>query len=151
MAGAQVEKKLTALRVKALREPGKYEDGGGLRLVVDPSGAKRWVVRVTVGGQRIERGLGAFPLVTLEGARAKAGEIRRAAEEGVDLRVEQRARELGVTTFRQMFDISFAQRQKQLSNAKHLKQWSSTMEAYVLPRIGSVPVANVTRPKSSTS
>ena len=43
-----------------------------------------------------------------------------------------------------MFEISFAQRQKQLSNAKHLKQWSSTMEAYVFPRIGDVPVANVT-------
>ena len=64
MAGAQVEKKLTALRVKALREPGKYEDGGGLRVVVEPSGTKRWVVRVTVSGHRIERGLGAFPLVS---------------------------------------------------------------------------------------
>ena len=144
MAGAQVEKKLTSLRVKALREPGKYEDGGGLRVVVDPSGAKRWVVRVTINGNRIERGLGAFPLVSLEAARAKAGEIRRAAENDVDLRVEQRARELSGTTFRRMFEISFAQRQKQLSNAKHLKQWSSTMEAYVFPRIGDVPVANVT-------
>jgi hypothetical protein len=41
MAGARVEKKLTALRVKALKEVGKYEDGGGLRLIVEPSGAKR--------------------------------------------------------------------------------------------------------------
>ena len=144
MAGAHVEKKLTSLRVKALREPGKYEDGGGLRVVVDPSGAKRWVVRVTIDGHRIERGLGAFPLVSLEAARSKAGDIRRAAEDGVDLRVEQRARERSGTTFRHMFEISFAQRQKQLSNAKHLKQWSSTMEAYVFPRIGDVPVANVT-------
>ena len=134
MAGELVEYRPSSLRLKALREPGNYEDGGGLRVVVEPSGTKRWVVRVTVSGQCIERGLGAFLLISLESARAKAGEIRRAAEEGVDLRVEQRARELGVTTFRQMFDISFAQRQKQLSNAKHLKQWSSTMEAYVLPR-----------------
>jgi hypothetical protein len=27
-----------------------------------------------------------------------------------------------------MFEISFAQRQKQFANAKHLKQWGSTME-----------------------
>ena len=46
--GAHVEKRLTALRVKSLKVPGKYEDGGGLRVVVDPSGAKRWVLRVTV-------------------------------------------------------------------------------------------------------
>jgi hypothetical protein len=37
MAGARVEKKLTAVRVKALREAGKSEDDGGLWLVAEPS------------------------------------------------------------------------------------------------------------------
>ena len=143
MAGARVEKKLTTLRVKALREPGKYEDGGGLRIVVEPSGARRWVLRVAINGQRIERGLGAFPDVSLEAARLKATEIRTAAKSGVDVRIEERQREVAGTTFRQMFKISFSQREKQLSNAKHLKQWPSTMEAYVFPTIGDVPVADV--------
>ena len=57
MAGARVEKNLTTVKVKAQRDTGKYEDGGGLRVVVDQGGTKRWVVRVTVGGRRIERGL----------------------------------------------------------------------------------------------
>ena len=144
MAGARVEKRLTTFRVKALAEPGKYEDGGGLRLVVDPNGAKRWVVRVTIDGKRIERGLGAYPSVTIEGARSRADEIKKAARSGLDLRVEERKQQLSVTTFRAMFDISFAQRQKQLSNAKHLKQWQSTMEAYVFPVIGDTPVTEVT-------
>lgn len=144
MSGARVEKKLTALRVKALRDVGKYEDGGGLRLIVEPSGAKRWVVRVTINGKRIERGLGAVPEVTLEAARVKALDIKRAAKDGVDVRVEERARAVAGTTFRQMFEISFAQREKQLSNAKHLKQWSATMEAYVFPVIGDVAVSDVT-------
>ena len=144
MAGPHAEKKLTAVRVKALREPGKHEDGGGLRIAVDPSGAKRWVVRVSVDGSRIERGLGSFPDVSLEAARAKAGDIRRAAKDGVDLRVQDRRLALSQTTFRQMFDISFAQREKRLSNAKHLKQWPSTMNAYVFPKIGDMPVADVT-------
>jgi integrase len=63
---------------------------------------------------------------------------------GIDVRVEERARLVAGTTFRRMFEISFAQRSRQLSNAKHLKQWSTTMERYVFPVIGDTPVADVT-------
>ena len=60
--------------------PGTHEDGGGLRLVVKPvrengaSGARCWVLRVTINGERRNRGLGAYPLVTLEKARDQAFE-----------------------------------------------------------------------------
>ncbi len=30
--------------------PGKYEDGSGLRLVVSPSGSRKWVFRFTING-----------------------------------------------------------------------------------------------------
>jgi hypothetical protein len=144
MAGARVEKKLSAVRVKGLKTPGKYEDGGGLRLIVSPNGAKRWVARVSLYGRRIERGLGSFPDVSLEDARDAAAEVRKAAGTGVDLRTEEKQEALAATTFREMFKITLSQREKQLSNAKHLKQWTSTMEAYVFPKIGDVPVADVT-------
>lgn len=144
MAGSHVEKKLTAIRVKTLKVPGKYEDGGGLRLVVTPTGAKRWVVRVTVAGRRLERGLGSFPEVSLDDARAAAGTFRKAAEGGIDIRAEEEKQVRAATKFRDMFKITLAQREKQLSNAKHLKQWTSTMEAYVFPKIGDLPVADVT-------
>ena len=36
--------KLTPRKVAAAG-PGKYEDGGGLRLVVSTNGAKKWVLR----------------------------------------------------------------------------------------------------------
>ena len=144
MAGSHVEKKLTAVRVKALKASGKYEDGGGLRLIVQDAGAKRWVVRVTVGGRRIERGLGSYPEVSLEEAREQASAFRKAAEAGIDIRAEEKQKALASTTFRDMFKITLAQREKQLSNAKHLKQWSSTMEAYVFPKIGDLPIADVT-------
>ncbi len=60
MASRHVQHKLSAVRVKALKAPVKYEDGGGLRLVVGPNVTKRWVVRVTVAGKRNERGLGSM-------------------------------------------------------------------------------------------
>ena len=143
MAGGHVQHKLSAVRVKALKAPGKYEDGGGLRLVVGTNGNKHWVVRVTVAGRRLERGLGAYPDITLEAARDAASKARKAAEANLDIRTEERREALASMTFREMFRITLAQREKQLSNAKHLKQWTSTMEAYVFPAIGSTPVADV--------
>ena len=40
------------------QKPGRYTDGNGLHLVVDPSGAKRWVLRTMVQGVRRDIGLG---------------------------------------------------------------------------------------------
>ena len=52
---------------------GRHGDGNGLHLVVDPSGTRRWIVRVTIKGQknkngaplRTDFGLGPAVLVTI--------------------------------------------------------------------------------------
>ena len=48
--------KLSARKVETA-PAGKYEDGGGLRLVVSASGARKWVFRYTLSGKRREMGL----------------------------------------------------------------------------------------------
>ncbi|MFQ5470137.1 MAG: Arm DNA-binding domain-containing protein [Gammaproteobacteria bacterium] len=75
--------KLTPRKV-ATAGPGKYEDGGGLRLVVSATGAKKWVLRFTIDGKRREMGLGSFPDVGLGEAREKATEHRKQAKGGID-------------------------------------------------------------------
>ena len=65
--------RLAPRKVETAR-PGKYEDGGGLRLVVSNLGAKKWVLRYTIDGKRREMGLGSFPDVSLAAARGKASE-----------------------------------------------------------------------------
>jgi Arm DNA-binding domain len=82
--------RLTVLAVKSASEPGVLEDGAGLRLLVNENGQKHWVVRVTVAGQRITRGLGSFPDVSLSDARDKAEEARRGARNGVDATAQER-------------------------------------------------------------
>jgi hypothetical protein len=52
------------------------EDGGGLRLVMEPTGSRRWVLRVKMAGKRRNRGVGSYPLVSLDAARDKALDIR---------------------------------------------------------------------------
>ena len=60
--------KLSAARVKTAG-PGRYLDGGGLRLYVASGGARNWVLRYMMQGRSREMGLGAFPLVSLAEAR----------------------------------------------------------------------------------
>jgi integrase len=120
--------------------PGVHEDGGGLRLIVEVTGSRRWAVRVTIAGKRYSRGLGPYPLITLDEARDQAVDIRRAARKGQDVtRQADKA-----VTFRQAFDTVFELRRQKLSNAKHLYQWQATMETFVFPRIGDQPTSETT-------
>lgn len=53
-APSRVSNSLTAVFVRQKKAPGRYGDGKGkgLYLVVDPSGASRWVLRVMCNGKR---------------------------------------------------------------------------------------------------
>lgn len=42
--------KLNPKQVENLTEPGTYEDGDGLRLVVKPTGRKSWLLRFQLDG-----------------------------------------------------------------------------------------------------
>ena len=75
---------LSATRVKALKDPGRFSDGGGLHLFISKAGRKSWVQRITVDGRRRDIGLGGFPSVSLAQAREKAAENRAAVAGGRD-------------------------------------------------------------------
>ena len=75
---------LSAEMVRTVTSPGMYADGNGLNLKVEPSGAKRWVQRVTIGGKRSNFGLGGYPAVSLAEARELAGANQRAIRQGRD-------------------------------------------------------------------
>lgn len=57
----------TAPKVKAVKGPGRYQDGDGLILVVRQSVASSWLLRVQVGGRRGDFGLGRYPKYRLKG------------------------------------------------------------------------------------
>jgi hypothetical protein len=120
--------RLSAVKVAKTKQPGLYEDGAGLRLVITDRGTKRWALRLTINGRRVERGLGIYPDVGLDDARRKAEALRRAAKEGQDAQAdERRLRVKSGTTFAEAFETYFAIRQQQLANPKHIQQWRNTM------------------------
>ena len=51
---------------------------------ITDKGTKRWALRLTINGRRVERGLGVYPDVGLDEVREQAGRMRRAAKDGRD-------------------------------------------------------------------
>ena len=135
--------KLTPRKV-ATAGPGKYEDGGGLRLVVSNTGAKKWVLRFTIDGKRREMGLGSFPDVGLGEAREKATEHRKQAKGGIDP-IEARQTEPEKTpTFTTCAARYIRAHRRGWKNAKHARQWVSTLKTYARPEIGKKNVDAIT-------
>ena len=77
--------KLSAIAVNRASGPAVLHDGGGLYLRVSATGAKSWVFRYQLDGKRRDMGLGAFPAVSLAGARERAEAHRKQRAEGIDL------------------------------------------------------------------
>ncbi|MGE6793263.1 tyrosine-type recombinase/integrase [Pseudomonas guineae] len=76
--------KLNPKQVENLTEPGTYEDGDGLRLIVKLTGRKSWLLRYQLDGRRREMGLGAYPEISLKNARLETNSKRRQLIDGID-------------------------------------------------------------------
>jgi len=145
--GRHPDKALTAATVRSLKAPGRYADGNGLYLVVDPSGAKRWILRTVVLGKRRDIGLGGTSLVSLKDAREDALQLRKIARDGGDPIAEHRKARTAVPTFEDAARLVHAEYCPTWKNPKHAAQWMSTLETYVFPKIGNFPVDTVDSPQ----
>lgn len=122
--------KLTARGVTAITKPGRHGDGGGLYLVVDKSGAKRWVFLYRRGGCLREMGLGGLKSVPLARARELAAEARTNLQAGVDPITAKNNAPVAVPTFGEEADNFIEAMKPQFRNAKHVAQWEMTLRDY---------------------
>jgi integrase len=136
--------RLTALRVKSLKKPGRYGDGNGLYLVVKPSGSRAWVLRLMIRGKRCDIGLGALSKVTLAEARDEAIELRRIAHKGGDPRIERKRQRTAMPTFKDAAIKAHAHHAERFRNDKHSEQWLTSLENHVYPQLGDRNVDVIT-------
>lgn len=147
---ARQKNKLTARSVASITKPGMHGDGENLWLVVTPSRTKNWVFRYTFKGKSHTMGLGPVSLVSLQEARQKAQDARRLLLEGIDP-LDQRKADRAAKHFAQATAITFQDAATKYikshkagwKNAKHAAQWTSTLETYAYPEIGTLPVASI--------
>src|SRR3954452_16072171 len=138
--------KLTAVRVRSLKEPGRYSDGQGLMLVVGKDGSRKWVLRVQADGRRHDFGLGAAAQVSLAEAREVAATVRRQVKAGQDPRAERRRARETVPTFREAALRVLEEHKPSWKNAKHAAQWLATLEQHAFPALGAVRVDKIDGP-----
>jgi hypothetical protein len=144
-------KELSALEVSKLRQPGMHAVGTvpGLCLLVAPSGARSWILRLKVGDKRPEIGLGAFPAVTLAEAREKARRTRADVEMGKDPIEERRAAasalrasQVAAKTFEECAK-GYIDAHRESWKTIHAKQWESSLKRHVYPKMGSMLARHV--------
>ena len=144
--GKHPQKALTDAFCRNVAEAGRYADGNGLYLQVDPSGARRWVQRLVVLGRSRALGLGSYGLVSLAEARARALANRKLARAGGEPGAPAvRPRPAETPTFEEaaakVVDIySGAWR----NGSKTARQWRSSFRDHVFPHLGAMAVDQVT-------
>ena len=141
---------LSARTVQTLREPGMYLDGRGLYLRIGPARNKSWIYRFALGGKTRDMGLGPYPDVPLAEARERAAAQRKLRLDGQDpIAARQAGREqekLGAAnamTFKACAEAYIASHRAGWKNPKHAAQWPATLDAYVHPVFGNLPVQEV--------
>lgn len=125
-----------------------------LYLCVKESGSRSWVQRIRIKGRRYERGLGSFPLISLERARKTAIENRLAVYEGrnpfQDSNGQHQEDGHGVSskriapTFETMTMEYHELNAPGYKNQETARQWLATFQNHVFPVIGSYPVDTIT-------
>ena len=83
---------LCAKQVEAAKpkeRPYKLADGGGLHLLVQPSGAKLWRYKFRVHGVEGQHAIGVYPTVSLSAARERHSQARSLIAAGLNLLIPE--------------------------------------------------------------
>lgn len=143
-------KRLTALAAAKMTHAGRYAAGDGLYLQVSPGGGKSWIFRYQRAGLARHMGLGGFAIVSLAEARQRAQDARKLLLDDIDplknrhtRQAESRARAARSITFKKCAEEFIASQEASWKNSDHRRQWRSTLERYVYPVLGDLPVAEI--------
>ena len=126
--------KLTAAKIKAIGDKGRYGDGDGLYLNVSATGSKSWVMRAVVSGRRRDIGLGGYPAVSLAKARERAAASRSAIVDGRDPVAEKRRRDR--PTFEAAAQAVHEMSLPRWRSEKNSQQWLTSLERHAYPILG---------------
>jgi integrase len=157
--GARQHRYRDRLSVKRIEEIvqkkliGFHADGGNLYFDFKSPPGANWVFRFKRNGVAHDMGLGRWPHVTLAAARKLAKEAHNKLGAGVDPLAEKRAVKLALKlertktmTFRQCAEAYIKAFEVKWTNARHAAQWSSSLQRFVFPKAGGLPVAAIDTP-----
>lgn len=137
-----------AKKAKPQDKPYKMADGGGLYLLVAPTGGKLWRLKYRVGGKEKLLSLGSYPDVSLARAREKQAEARKLLADGIDpsthrKETKQSAMAAQANSFEAVAREWHAMKLKKKWTQSTADKTMTQLESYVFPEIGHRPIASV--------
>jgi integrase len=131
---------------KPTEKPQKLFDGGGLYLLIKPTGTRLWHLKYRVAGREKLISFGQYPEVSLKQARERRDDARKLIAAKVDPSAKRKAERAAQSdTFeaitREWLDVK-AQAIDERTRAKRLARF----ETFVFPHIGKRPISTVTAP-----
>jgi integrase len=138
----------------------KHPVGGvsGLYLQCNPPvgsekiGARQWILRVRIGTQRREFGLGGYPVIPTQKAREAAKALKEEIKSGIDPKLarasakaqilEEQRKEL---TFKAAAAKYVTKRSAEYKTAKQSQRLRNQLDNYVIPYIGNMQVKDIER------
>lgn len=145
--------KLTAKQIaKLIRsgKKGKYPDGHNLYLQIQNRNNASWVFRYERDGKERFPGLGPFHTVGLQQARERAKALRLQLLDGIDpiaakkaAKVQRALDAAKAMSFNKAARGYLDQHSATWRNARHAMQWSVSLQEYVEPIIGTLPVGEI--------
>ncbi|MDD2686793.1 MAG: integrase arm-type DNA-binding domain-containing protein [Gallionella sp.] len=145
--------KLTEMAIKKAKPEAKaykMADGGGMYLLVQPTGSKWWRLKYRIGGKEKMLSIGVYPDVTLSEARDRREQARKLLANGGDPSAIKQATKQEKQKTIQIAENSFKNLAAELHKIKspmwtagHAKQWQGNMEKYAMPVIGDRPITEI--------
>ncbi|MFL5241532.1 MAG: tyrosine-type recombinase/integrase [Gemmataceae bacterium] len=138
----------TVRNAKPTAKPFKLSDGGGLFLLVQPSGGKWWRYKYRFAGKEKLLALGAYPDISLADARERHSQARKILAAGNDpSEVRKDAKRLMAIKAENNLEVIAREWHQQ-----HIHEWAThysrdvinRLETHIFPKLGPRPIADIT-------
>ncbi|WP_342636719.1 tyrosine-type recombinase/integrase [Ancylobacter aquaticus] len=133
---------------KPIAKPFKLADGGGLYLLVSPTGSRLWRLKYRIGGREKVLAIGAYPDIPLAKARERRTEARRQLAEGLDpsavkKEARQKVKAAVANTFRSIAEehVAKLEREGLADITLNKRRW---LLGFAYPVLGERDVATIT-------
>ena len=135
--------------IKPAAKPQKFFDGGGLFLLVTPSGGKLWRLKYRFGGTEKLLSLGKYPQTSLADIRQKRDQALAMLAQEIDPGVHKKAQKTAGTEETDTFEVIAREWYEKFSPAwavSHSGKIIRRLELYVFPWLGGKSIKSITAP-----
>lgn len=141
---------ITAKNAKPKEKPYKLSDSQGLYLLVKPNGSKLWNMKYRANGKERKLSFGPYPEVSITEARQARDAARASLREGIDPSLKKKQQKAEAvrdnTSFKNVTEQWILHTAPSWKSAKHQQDVIRSLERFVFPSLGNVPLDAITAP-----